>query len=225
MYEVFLGTMLCPVTPSKITMKINNQNKTINLINESEVNVLKQAGLTDISFDLLLPNVEYPKTWARYKEDIFQNAKYFLDILEDLKISRKPFYFKITRTLPSGKALYDTEDMKVSLEDYDIIEDAKEGFDVKVSVNLKQFKDYGTKLVEVIDEETVSVEETRSTENSPEPTENQSYTVKSGDSLWNIAKKFYGDGSKYTAIYNANKDKITNPNLIYPGQVLTIPSL
>ena len=33
-----------------------------------------------------------------------------------------------------------------------------------------------------------------------------------------------GNGSKYTVIYNANKDKIKNPNLIYPGQVLTIPS-
>ena len=50
------------------------------------------------------------------------------------------------------------------------------------------------------------------------------YTVKKGDCLWNIAKKFYGKGAKYTVIYNANKKVIGgNPNLIYPGQVLTIP--
>lgn len=49
------------------------------------------------------------------------------------------------------------------------------------------------------------------------------YTVVSGDCLWNIAKKFYGSGAQYTKIYNANKDKIKNPNLIYPGQVLVIP--
>lgn len=50
------------------------------------------------------------------------------------------------------------------------------------------------------------------------------YTVKKGDCPWNIAKKFYGKGAKYTVIYNANKKVIgSNPNRIYPGQVLTIP--
>ena len=209
-------------------MKIKNQNKTMNLINEGEINILKKAGLTEISFDLLLPNVKYP--FAVYKSG-FKNAKYFLDILEDLKTSEKPFYFKVVRTFPNGKLLFDTN-IKVSLEDYDIKEDVKEGFDVVVSVKLKQFRDYGTKICTVINEEsseeaevTVAVEETRPAETSPEPSSNQSYTVKKGDCLWNIAKKFYGNGSKYTVIYEANKDKITNPNLIYDGQVLTIPAL
>lgn len=49
------------------------------------------------------------------------------------------------------------------------------------------------------------------------------YTVKKGDTLSGIAKAFYGNSSKWTLIYNANKDKIKNSNLIYPGQVLTIP--
>lgn len=52
----------------------------------------------------------------------------------------------------------------------------------------------------------------------------KTYTVVSGDCLWNIAKKFYGDGSKYKKIYEANKNIIgSNPNLIYPGQIFTIP--
>lgn len=54
-------------------------------------------------------------------------------------------------------------------------------------------------------------------------TSNDTYMVVKGDCLWNIAKMFYGSGAQYTKIYNANKDKIKNPNLIYPGQVLTIP--
>lgn len=45
------------------------------------------------------------------------------------------------------------------------------------------------------------------------------------DCLWNIAKRFYGSGAKYTVIYNANRGVIGgNPNLIYPGDVLTIPA-
>ena len=59
---------------------------------------------------------------------------------------------------------------------------------------------------------------------TPAVSTSQTYTVVKGDCLWNISKKFYGKGSQYTKIYNANKDKIKNANLIYPGQVLTIPA-
>lgn len=51
----------------------------------------------------------------------------------------------------------------------------------------------------------------------------RSYTVQSGDTLWGIARKFYGDGSLAYRLAAANSTIIKNPNLIYPGQVLTIP--
>jgi nucleoid-associated protein YgaU len=57
-------------------------------------------------------------------------------------------------------------------------------------------------------------------EAAPEP-EVRTYTVESGDSLWAIAERFYGDGSKYQVIADASG--IPNPDLIQPGQVLTIP--
>jgi len=52
----------------------------------------------------------------------------------------------------------------------------------------------------------------------------QSYTVVSGDSLSKIAKKFYGNASAWNKIFQANKDTISNPDLIRPGQVLRIPA-
>ena len=51
----------------------------------------------------------------------------------------------------------------------------------------------------------------------------KTYTVQSGDCLWSLAEKYYGDGSQYKKLAAANPE-ITNPNLIYPGQVLTIPA-
>ena len=48
--------------------------------------------------------------------------------------------------------------------------------------------------------------------------------VISGNSLWRIARKVYGAGAAYTVIFGANKDRIRNPDLIYPGQVFTVPS-
>lgn len=223
-YEFYMGKMLCPVAPSKLQLKIKGQNKSLTLINEGQVNILKKPGLTEISFDLLLPNVKYP--FATYKNE-FVNAQYFLDELEKLQTSMKPFQFIVTRIFPNGKMLFDTN-MKVSLESYDIKEEAKQGFDVIVSVKLKQYREYGTKTCTISTESnktTASVQNTRPTDNSPAPSTNKTYTVQKGDCLWNIAKKFYGNGSKYTVIYNANRDKIKNPNLIYPGQVLTIPAV
>lgn len=60
------------------------------------------------------------------------------------------------------------------------------------------------------------------------PSQNQglqsrTYTVVAGDSLSKIAKREYGDASKWPKIYEANRDQIKNPDLIHPGQVLTLP--
>jgi nucleoid-associated protein YgaU len=51
----------------------------------------------------------------------------------------------------------------------------------------------------------------------------QTYTVQSGDTLSKIAKQFYGDASKYNRIFEANRDKLSDPDKIQVGQSLTIP--
>lgn len=55
------------------------------------------------------------------------------------------------------------------------------------------------------------------------PSAGTTYVVKGGDSLSKISKKLYGNASKWHRIYDANRDKISNPDLIHPGQELTIP--
>lgn len=223
-YLVYLDEVLLPVTPSKIQMKISNNNQTMSLIDESQINVLKSPGLTDIEFDMLLPNVKYP--FASYENE-FKGAYYYLEKLKTLKTGKKSFLFVVTRETPSGKNLFNTN-MEVSIEDYTIKEDAKQGFDVVVSIKLRQYISYQTKICEVSYENevaSITVEEVREQASSPIVDTVTTYTVVSGDTLWTISKKLYGDGSKYTVIANANTDKVKNVNLIYPGQVLTIPSI
>jgi nucleoid-associated protein YgaU len=48
--------------------------------------------------------------------------------------------------------------------------------------------------------------------------------IRRGDNLWAIARRTYGDGLKYTMIFDANDDQIRNPNQIYPGQVFALPT-
>lgn len=49
------------------------------------------------------------------------------------------------------------------------------------------------------------------------------YTVQAGDTLSKISKQFYGDANQYVKIFEANRDKLSDPNKIRPGQVLNIP--
>ncbi|QQS30321.1 MAG: peptidoglycan-binding protein LysM [Sphingobacteriales bacterium] len=70
-------------------------------------------------------------------------------------------------------------------------------------------------------EDRISLPEDRSVEQ----TDSQYYTVVKGDTLSKIAKEFYGNANKYMVIFEANKPMLSDPDKIYPGQVLRIPAL
>lgn len=221
MYDLFMNGVLYPIAPSKIQIKIGNNNKTITLINEGEVNVIKPTGLQDISFDLLLPNTQYP--FAVYPNG-FQRAEYYINLLKALKNDSTKFQFILSRKMQGGTNLFNTN-LTVTLEEVTFSEEAKEGYDIKASVKLKEWREYGTKTVKLVSQDgntatKVINEERTPTANAPQT--GKDYTVQKGDSLWKIAKQHYGNGAEYTKIVSANPS-ITNPNLIYPGQVLKIP--
>lgn len=227
MYNVYLGKMLCPIAPEKIQLKAANKNKTMVLMSGEEINIIKDAGLSEISFSLLLPNTQYP--FAVYKAG-FEGAGFFLEQIEKLKLEKKPFQFIIVRQFPDGKSMYNTN-IKVSLEDYQIEDNANDGFDARVSIRLKQYRDYGTKVCELDSggSSAISPQQPRPAENSPAPVnQNKTYTVVKGDCMWLIAQRFYGNGNLYEKIYQANKSVLAGRSprcLIFAGDVLTIPPL
>lgn len=222
MYELYMNGILMPVAPEKVQIKTKNKNKTVDLINDGEVNIAKESGLKEISFDLLLPNQKYP--FSQYSGG-FRKAKYYTDALSELKDSAKHFQFILTRKGQNGTN-YGNTNITVTVEDLTITDDAKEGVDIKVAVKLKEWKPYGTKTF-VISTPTAGTttitEEAQRIPSADAPTGGGSYTVQKGDSLWKIAKAKYGNGADYQKILELNKDKIKNPNLIYPGQSLILP--
>lgn len=77
--------------------------------------------------------------------------------------------------------------------------------------------------------DSMSVKEAATSGGSASTGGGQKYTVVSGDTLWGIAEKFYGDGSKYTQIFEANRSvwssngQKEDPNILYPNWELVIP--
>ena len=216
MFRFYLANMLLPITPSKVSVKTKNMNKTVILINEGEVNIIKTKGLREFSFEFLLPFQNYSfATVSKVKKQ-----KSYLDKLNQLKINKRPFQFVVKR--PHG---FKTN-IKVTLEDLNITEDAQEGRDIKVSVTLKEYRHYGTKKVVFVQPPVSATGETKQEEKKEEAkiTENRdtstaqkpkTHIVKRGDTLWGLAKRYYGNGSLYP--------KIVSPNLIIDGWELVIP--
>ncbi|MCA4969117.1 LysM peptidoglycan-binding domain-containing protein [Clostridioides difficile] len=230
-YDFYLDGVQLPIPPPKLEIKVTNKNKTVDLINTGEVNILKKEGLSEISFE-----AEFTHNKLPFYRGTFRDVQFFLSKLELLKTDCKPFQFIVSREM-GGKVLFNTN-MKVSLEEYNIVEDADNGSDVKVAIKLKQYRDYSTKkLVPATPEKTnygrtptpvMKPKEFRP-DSSNKPN-GKTYTVKAGDSLWSICQKQLGNGSLYKKVYELNKTMMDKANkgkkvpkyTIYKGQLLKL---
>lgn len=214
-YHFYLCGERLPIEPEKLTLKIKNKNSTVDLLDGRTINILKSPGLTEISFSVTLPMFSAKKKPTHY-----------LALFEKYKVKKKPTQFILTRTSPDKKPLFDTN-LKVTIEDYTVSEAAKKGFDLVVDLSLKQYLDYGTQTVKVETvtengetKKTIKVVNERETGNAPKA---KTYTTKEGDTLWSIAAKYLGTGSKWMELFNANKKVLFDPNILRPGTELVIP--
>ncbi|MBY2479072.1 LysM peptidoglycan-binding domain-containing protein [Clostridioides difficile] len=226
-YDFYLDGVQLPIPPPKLEIKITNKNKTVDLINTGEVNILKKEGLSEISFE-----AEFTHNKLPFYKGAFKDVQFFLSKLELLKTNCKPFQFIVSRQL-GNKVLFNTN-MKVSLEEYNIVEDADNGSDTKVAIKLKQYRDYSTKKLvpapprSETGRPNVKIEPKRvDSVNAPN---SKTYTVKAGDSLWSICQKQLGNGSLYKKVYELNKSMMDEASkgknlskyTIYKGQVLRL---
>ena len=219
MYRLYLKQdrkqILLPVTPAEIEMKTGNRNKAVYILNFGEMNLAKKPGLQEIRFTALLPGRRYSFVQT---EDGFHEPEYFLNCFKEYKATAKPVQLILFRRLADGTQLF-CGNMDVLLEDYTVTEKGGEQGDFWVEMCWKEWKTAKSIRYSIKKQNGGNVMIEQGQERQAK-TPAVAYTVKKGDCLWNIAKRELGDGTKYKEI--ARKNGISDPNRIYPGQVLKL---
>lgn len=203
-----------PVNPEEIkkTQKLNVEKYQV--LQSGQVCVPKYAELWSYDFSCELPHQEmhYMEPGGRADPDRYIRA------ITKAQKNKKP----IQLIYSNGET--DDESVKVLVESCTITEKAGEEGDKYLSLSFLQYKAPGKKYMAVVTPTAIVAQPQTPQPVNPAVEQGKTYTVQSGDTLWKIAKQFYGNGSQYSKIVGANSDKIKNPNLIYPGQVFSIPS-
>ena len=201
-----------PVNPEEIKRTRNLNVETYQVLGSGQVSIPSYCELEQYSFEAEFPSQRYhymesgTKADADYYEKMFRKAQKKLKQIQFI----------------SSNAVNDDISCKVLVKSVEVIEKAGEVGDKYITLTLMEYKAPRKRTVAIQTATAVVAQEEALPAENPAVTENKTHTVQSGDTLWAIAKKYYGNGAQYTKIASANG--IGNPNLIHPGQIFIIPA-
>lgn len=207
--------LVFPLAPESLFTDVKGCNKIINTIGLGEVNVVNDMGLRDLEFKVFLP-----KSMKPFYDCVMENEQryppiYQLAALREIMANKCIVTLIIERTTPDGNRIFEGN-MKVTVENYFVEENAGEEGCFWVNIKIKEYKDINAVIYEPGDDDfAVEVGQRNSKETA------KSYVVKPGDSLWKIAKTQLNDGSRYKEIAQLNN--IANPDRISVGMTLLLP--
>ncbi len=216
-YAMYLGddnqTLKLPTNPEELLVSSEQANEKFEILKLGQIVIPTHMELKEYSFEC-----EFPHNPLSYVEtpNEFIGPDDYIKIFESWRLSNKPIRFI------AHNGIGEDVNSLVLIESIEITEKAGEEGDKYISFSLVEYKAY-SKKEQVVVQAANTAKKVLSAITTDNPKKPKTYTVAKGDTLWGIAKRFYGNGAQYTKIYNTNKSKIKNPNLIYPGQVIDIP--
>ncbi len=219
-------TYRLPVNPEEIKVSTALAIEKYNILKLGQIAIPSNLELREFSFEVELPKRKYDYVEPENK---FKGADYFLRLFRKWRRELVPVQFIYGLDINNDtKTANEVESYPVLIEDLEVTETAGEEGDKKISVKLLEYRPYGKKELKLTKATTSTGKKVYKKQASPTNIVNAKSTgyhiVQKGDSLWSIAKKYYGNGAKCNYIYNANKDKIKNPAMISIGWKLKIPT-
>lgn len=197
-----------PVHPEKIKLKQGSSNQFVDLVGLGEITIMQEKPEAEVSWNSFFPRNPFPGlqvsslTWP---EEIKFKIKTWMG-------SRKPCHLIVTGTKIN---LYCT------IERFDCDEEGGAVGDMNYSISFREYRHPTIRQVKV-DTTTKTASVSKAEKRIDNTVTAKTYTVVSGDCLYNIAKKQLGDTGKWPEIATLNG--IKSPYTIYPGQVLKLPS-
>lgn len=204
-----------PVNPEEIKRTRNLNVETYQVLGTGQVSIPSYCELEEYSFEAEFPSQDYQYIESGARAD----ADYYEKMFKKAQKNKKPIRFIASNDIT------DDISMRVLVKSVEVIEKAGEEGDKYISLTLMEYKGASKRYIAVqTPTATVKQEDTATNSEAVNPavTDNKTHTVQSGDTLWGIAKKYYGNGAQYPKIASANS--IANPNVISVGQVLSIPT-
>lgn len=201
-----------PVVPAEYTVTSEQDNTSVTVCNLGEVTLRGKRKLQQISFSSFFPR---------------QYDSGYCDVRSKSPITMVKKVEKMKRAGSVKLIITGVLSMKVTIESFEWGENDGTG-DISYTLSMKEYRTVSIPASVLVKEQpaqpaAAGSDEGTSGRDQPETTGTQSYTVKSGDSLSAIARKLTGS-TNWQTIYEQNKAVIgSNPNMIKPGQVLTIP--
>ncbi|MBR5817518.1 MAG: LysM peptidoglycan-binding domain-containing protein [Clostridia bacterium] len=197
-----------PVLPEKVKISMGTNDQSVDVAGLGEILIAQSRKATEFSFSSFFPAAAFPGIAVQY----VTKPSALRDKLIEWKNSDKPVHLIIT-----GLDI----DVYCRITKFVPTEEGGDVGTVHYDISFKEYREPKVRQVKVeISTKTATVQQNTARTDNTTPT--QTYTVKKGDCLWNIAKKYLGSGAKYMTIFNLNKGILKNPNLIYPGQVLRL---
>ena len=218
-------TYRLPVNPETFEVSSVMSTETYDILGLGQIVIPTGMEVREFSFETELPYQSYSYVETPKK---FLNVDKYEAFFESVRKKKVPVNFQY------DNGVSEEISTQVLIVEFNSTENAGEEGDKQYSFKLLEYTEYGPSLISnsknnkktngskkaITSKNKVSPSKITKKTNTKKP---KTYVVKKGDCLWNLAKKFYGDATKYTKIYNANRSLIKNPALIYPGMKLKIP--
>ncbi len=219
-----------PVNPAEFTIQSGNQNQTVTVVRRGEINLWGPEQLDRVTLES-----HFPKYWfSGCAYDGFPEPWECVKTIDDWRNTAQPLRLIIA---DSGRGI--DINMEVLIEAFEkTVKGGSEG-DVYYSITLKRYKRINAPGADSAYEPTITrtappgMQDTTMMDSTSKvntvgsrtsmTTTGSEYTVRLGDTLWDIAKRRYGLGSGWTRIFQANRGVLLDASTINVGQVLTLP--